>query len=117
MSLKCGAHSAPAVIVAVLYLALGALMRGGRAAWSTPLSKCGVARALSRLSFLSQPWRLPSVHFTIVTTIAVLLAGRRFEALLLAASVMSSAIVVYAVKTISGRARPPHASAHAYPWR
>ena len=63
-----------AVIVAVLYLALGALVRGGRAAWSTPLSKRGVA-----------------------SLVAFPLAGRRFEALLIAASVTSSAIVAYTV--------------------
>ena len=36
----------------------------------------------------------------------LLIAKRRFEALLLAASVISGATVVYAVKTVVGRARP-----------
>jgi len=40
-------------------------------------------------------------------TIALLWARRRFEALLLAASVISGATVVYVVKTLVGRARPP----------
>lgn len=40
-------------------------------------------------------------------TISVLLwARRRFEALLVAASVISSALVIYVVKTLVGRARP-----------
>ena len=39
-------------------------------------------------------------------TIALLCGRRRFEALLLAASVISSATVVYIVKTVVGRARP-----------
>ncbi len=136
-----------AVIVAVLYLALGALVRGGRAAWSTPLSKRGVASLIvlvllvaalevaedalggesgpidqAALFFIRRhvPGTLrgyfEAVSFTgsanfllpltIVTTIAFLLAGRRFEALLIAASVTSGAIVVYVVKAISGRARP-----------
>ncbi len=136
-----------AAIGAVLYLALGALVRGGRAAWATPLSKRGVASLIAlvllvaamevtedalggesgpidRAGLLFIRRHVPgtltgcfeavsftgSANFllplTIVTTIAFLLAGRRFEALLLAASVTSSAIVVYAIKTISGRARP-----------
>lgn len=41
-----------------------------------------------------------------VATIVLLIAKRRFEALLLAASVISGATVVYAVKTVVGRARP-----------
>jgi undecaprenyl-diphosphatase len=40
------------------------------------------------------------------STIALLCARRRFEALLLAASVIVGATVVYAVKTAVGRARP-----------
>jgi undecaprenyl-diphosphatase len=43
---------------------------------------------------------------TIAATIALLGARRRFEALLLAASVISSATVVYVVKMLAGRARP-----------
>jgi undecaprenyl-diphosphatase len=43
---------------------------------------------------------------TAVATIALLCARRRFEALLVAASVISGAIVVYVVKTLVGRARP-----------
>lgn len=43
---------------------------------------------------------------TITATIGLLLAKRRFEALLLAASVISGAIVVYVIKTAVGRARP-----------
>lgn len=41
-----------------------------------------------------------------VTTIALLWAKRRFEALLVAASVISSVLVIYVVKTIVGRVRP-----------
>jgi undecaprenyl-diphosphatase len=41
-----------------------------------------------------------------MATIALLYARRRFEALLLAASVAGSATVVYVVKTAVGRARP-----------
>ena len=41
-----------------------------------------------------------------VATIALLSAKRRFEALLLAASVISGATAVYVVKTVVGRARP-----------
>lgn len=41
-----------------------------------------------------------------VATIALLWARRRFEALLVSASVISGAIVIYLVKTLVGRARP-----------
>ena len=126
--------------------ALGALVRGGRAAWATPLSKRGVASLIAlvllvaamevtedalggesgpirpggvivypparsghadrvlRSGVIYRVGKLGSLRLTIVTTIAFLLAGRRFQALLLATSVTSSAIVVYAIKTISGRA-------------
>lgn len=43
---------------------------------------------------------------TVGATIALLWARRRFEALLLATSVIVGAIIVYAVKTAVGRARP-----------
>lgn len=43
---------------------------------------------------------------TTAVTIALLYAKRRFEALLVAGSVISAAIVIYVVKTIVGRARP-----------
>lgn len=42
----------------------------------------------------------------IASTVALLLAKRRREALLLGASVVSGAAVVYAAKTLTGRARP-----------
>ncbi len=136
-----------AVIVAVLYLAFGALVRGGRAAWSTPLSKRGVTSLIALVLLVAAmevaedalggetgpidqavllfirrhvPVTLTGyfeavsftgsanflIPLTIVTMIAFLLAGRRFEALLITASVTSSAIVVYVVKMIAGRARP-----------
>lgn len=41
-----------------------------------------------------------------VATIALLWTKRRFEALLVAASVISGVIVIYVVKTVVGRARP-----------
>lgn len=41
-----------------------------------------------------------------VVTIALLWARRRFEALLIAASVISSGMVIYLIKTVVGRARP-----------
>lgn len=41
-----------------------------------------------------------------VVTIALLWTRRRFEALLVAASVISGVIVIYVVKTVVGRARP-----------
>lgn len=41
-----------------------------------------------------------------VATISLLWARHRFEALLVAASVISGAIVIYVVKTVVGRARP-----------
>ncbi len=41
-----------------------------------------------------------------VATIALLWARRRFEALLIAASVISSGMVIYLIKTVVGRARP-----------
>ena len=41
-----------------------------------------------------------------VVTVALLWARRRFEALLVAASVISGAIVIYLVKTVVGRTRP-----------
>ena len=43
---------------------------------------------------------------TITATLALLLAKRRFEAALLAGSVISAAVVVYLVKLLAGRARP-----------
>lgn len=43
---------------------------------------------------------------TAVATIALLWARRRFEALLVAASVISGVIVIYVVKTVVGRTRP-----------
>ena len=43
---------------------------------------------------------------TAVTTIALLWARRRFEALLVAASVISGSIVIYVVKAAVGRVRP-----------
>ena len=48
------------------------------------------------------------------TTLALLYARRRLEALLLAASVTSGAAVVYAVKTLVGRARPALWETEAY---
>jgi undecaprenyl-diphosphatase len=41
-----------------------------------------------------------------LTTIGMLIVGRRLEALLVGASVISAAIVVYVIKTAVGRARP-----------
>lgn len=41
-----------------------------------------------------------------VAAITLLWTGRRFEALLVAASVISGVIVIYVVKTVVGRARP-----------
>lgn len=41
-----------------------------------------------------------------VVTIGLLWAKRRFEALLVAASVISGALVIYVIKTVVGRARP-----------
>jgi undecaprenyl-diphosphatase len=41
-----------------------------------------------------------------VATIALLCTKRRFEALLVLASVISGAVVIYVVKTLTGRARP-----------
>ncbi|MDX1269621.1 MAG: phosphatase PAP2 family protein [Oceanisphaera sp.] len=46
------------------------------------------------------------VPLTLVTTIGLLLAGRRVEAMLVAASVTSGGAVVYVIKTVVGRARP-----------
>jgi undecaprenyl-diphosphatase len=43
---------------------------------------------------------------TVVATLALLAARRRFEAMLLAASTLGAAGVVYVVKTVVGRARP-----------
>ena len=56
------------------------------------------------VTFTGSSWAL----FPLATaaTIALLFARRRFEALLLAASVISGAVVVYVVKTVVGRARP-----------
>src|SRR6267378_3725462 len=47
-------------------------------------------------------------------TIALLFARRRLEALLLAASVIGAAAVVYIVKTLVGRARPALWETEAY---
>jgi undecaprenyl-diphosphatase len=41
-----------------------------------------------------------------VATIALLCTKRRFEALLVSASVISGAVVIYVVKTVAGRVRP-----------
>ena len=49
-------------------------------------------------------WTL--VPLTLVGTTGFLLAGRRFEAVLIATSAIAGAIVVYAVKMATGRARP-----------
>lgn len=46
------------------------------------------------------------VPLVITLVLALVLAGRRFEALLLAASVVSGAIVVYVLKALVARARP-----------
>ncbi|WP_298716163.1 phosphatase PAP2 family protein [uncultured Oceanisphaera sp.] len=46
------------------------------------------------------------VPLTIITTVGLLLAGRRVEAVLVAASVISAAAVVYVIKMVVGRARP-----------
>jgi undecaprenyl-diphosphatase len=56
------------------------------------------------VTLTGSPW----VMFPLValTTIALLWARHRFEALLVAASVISGAIVIYVVKTGVGRARP-----------
>ena len=56
------------------------------------------------VTFTGSSWAL----FPLATaaTIALLFARRHFEALLLAASVISGAVVVYVVKTVVGRARP-----------
>jgi undecaprenyl-diphosphatase len=43
---------------------------------------------------------------TSISIIALMYAKRRLEALLIATSVISAAIVIYAVKTVTGRARP-----------
>ena len=43
---------------------------------------------------------------TVMSTIALLLARRRFEALLLSVSVLSAAVVIYVVKLAVNRARP-----------
>ena len=44
--------------------------------------------------------------FAAVTTIALLWAKHRFEALLVAMSVISAAMVIYVIKTVVGRLRP-----------
>ena len=49
-----------------------------------------------------------------VATLALLCARRRLEALLIAASVISAAAVVYFVKTLVGRARPALWETEAY---
>ncbi len=46
------------------------------------------------------------VPLTVVATLALALAKRRYEALLLFASLATSALMIYAVKTIVGRDRP-----------
>lgn len=46
------------------------------------------------------------VPLTVIGTIALLFARRRFEAWLLAASVIGGEILVYLIKTVVGRARP-----------
>ena len=46
------------------------------------------------------------ISLTIAATIALVIAKRRFEATLLASSVILSSLVVYAVKVIVGRERP-----------
>lgn len=46
------------------------------------------------------------VPLTVITTVGLLLASRRVEAMLVAASVTSGAAVVYVIKTVVGRARP-----------
>ncbi|MEO8675553.1 MAG: phosphatase PAP2 family protein [Casimicrobiaceae bacterium] len=56
------------------------------------------------VTFTGSSWIL--VPLTVVATTALLLARRRFEALLLATSAISGAIVVYVVKMAAGRARP-----------
>ncbi|MDP1900808.1 MAG: phosphatase PAP2 family protein [Rubrivivax sp.] len=43
---------------------------------------------------------------SVISVLALLLARRRFEALLLGASVLTSTLLVYALKSLVGRARP-----------
>jgi undecaprenyl-diphosphatase len=56
------------------------------------------------VTFTGSSWVL--FPLTAVVTIALLSARRRFEAFLVAASVISGAIVIYIFKTVPGRARP-----------
>jgi undecaprenyl-diphosphatase len=55
------------------------------------------------VTLTGSPWVLIPVA---LATIALLWARRRFEAHLIAASVISGALVIYVVKTVVGRARP-----------
>jgi undecaprenyl-diphosphatase len=56
------------------------------------------------VTLTGSPWVL--IPLVALATIALLWARHRFEALLIAASVISGAIVIYVVKTVVGRARP-----------
>jgi undecaprenyl-diphosphatase len=56
------------------------------------------------VTFTGSSWFL--FPLAAAATIALLLAGRRFEALLIATSAIGGAIVVYLVKTVAGRERP-----------
>ena len=58
----------------------------------------------AQVTFTASSWVL--FPLATVATIALLFVRRRFEALLLAASSISAAVVVYVVKTLVGRARP-----------
>jgi undecaprenyl-diphosphatase len=144
-----------ALIVASLYFALGAYVRGTRPAWSGALEKrrltllsvlvlavCainvseevigGESGPIDKAILLFIHGHVPgaltgffeAVTFTgssrvlfplaSVATLALLCARRRLEALLLAASVISAAAVVYVVKTLVGRARPALWETEAY---
>jgi len=144
-----------ALIVASLYFALGAYVRGTRPAWSGPLEKrrltvlsvlvlavCtikvseevigGESGPIDKAILLFIHGQIPGTltgFFEAVTltgssrvlfplasaaTLALLCARRRLEALLVAASVISAAAVVYVVKALVGRARPALWETEAY---
>ena len=63
-----------------------------------------LSRFFEMVTFTGSSWVL--FPLAVMTTIALLWARHRFEALLVAASVISATIAIYVIKMVVGRARP-----------
>jgi undecaprenyl-diphosphatase len=98
-----GDIAALGLILAALHIGLGIYVRRRWPAWATPLKKHRLGVFEGVTSTASARILFP---LTAGAALALLLVKRRSEALILAASVISAATIVYVVKTAAGRVRP-----------